>query len=129
MTPKLFADEDVPRLVVRQLRERGYDVTWGCEFDIGASDSHRLASAFAEGRVILTEDNDFAALVFVHGHQTCGIVRFALPGWTRERKAARILEIFDVQSGLFEGRITVIEPSGVRSQLVPTPRPTTEPKP
>jgi predicted nuclease of predicted toxin-antitoxin system len=114
----IFADENVPRLVVDGLRLAGHNITWGCETDIGASDPNRLHAAFLEKRVILTEDNDFAELVIAQRFTVYGLIRFNLFGMSRENKAARILEgVAEIGSDV-TGRIFVIEHSRVRSRLI-----------
>jgi Domain of unknown function (DUF5615) len=115
---RIFADENVPTLVVEGLRAVGHDVTWGCEFGQGAPDADRLAEAHHEGRVILTEDNDFAELAIGRGFATRGLVRFDLPGLRRETKAARILEAMIAISDDAIGRVHVIEHARIRSRAI-----------
>jgi predicted nuclease of predicted toxin-antitoxin system len=59
----LYADEQVARAVVRGLRLRGLDVLTTAEAGLlGAPDEVHLALAQSQGRVILTQDDDFLRL-------------------------------------------------------------------
>lgn len=57
---RYYTDEQVSRVVVRGLRQRGVDVASVPEADkLGATDEEHLTFALAEGRVIFTQDDDF----------------------------------------------------------------------
>jgi hypothetical protein len=58
-----FADVHVRRAIVRGLRRRGMDVVTAQERGLDqASDEVLLATATAEGRLMLTNDEDFLAI-------------------------------------------------------------------
>jgi predicted nuclease of predicted toxin-antitoxin system len=60
---KFYTDEHVARAVARGLRQRGVDVVTVPESGLlDASDEEHLARAFAEGRVVFTQDEDFLRL-------------------------------------------------------------------
>ncbi|MDQ3704040.1 MAG: DUF5615 family PIN-like protein [Chloroflexota bacterium] len=60
---KFYTDEHVPKAVVRGLRQRGADVLTVVEAGmLGASDAEHVERAWAEGRVIVTQDADFLKL-------------------------------------------------------------------
>lgn len=60
---KGYADEHIPRAVTEALRRRGMDVVTVQErSQREADDDALLAQAFAEGRVMLTGDQDFLRL-------------------------------------------------------------------
>jgi uncharacterized protein with PIN domain len=60
---KFYADEHVPKVVVRGLRQRGVDVLTVSEADmLSASDEEHLQRALAESRIIFTQDSDFLRL-------------------------------------------------------------------
>ncbi len=75
---KLYLDEDVPLELARQLRLRGYDVLTTHEAGMsGKSDAEQLAFATAQGRAILTFDNDYYELArqwFRQGRSHGGIL-------------------------------------------------------
>jgi predicted nuclease of predicted toxin-antitoxin system len=61
---ELVADENVPTPVVEALRSNGYEVHRAQEeYGQGTADGEILEACADEGRVILTNDNDFALLV------------------------------------------------------------------
>ena len=71
---KFYTDEQVPKAVVDGLRRRGVDVLSTHEAEmLGASDVEQLALASEQGRVILTQDDDFLRL-HAKGQNHCGIV-------------------------------------------------------
>jgi uncharacterized protein with PIN domain len=70
---KFYTDEQVPKAVIKGLRQRGADVLTVPEAGMmGASDSEQLKRAAREGRVILTQDDDFLRLAASESHS--GIV-------------------------------------------------------
>ena len=67
-------DEHVSKAVVRGLRQRGADILTVPEAGmLGASDQEHVARARQEGRVLLTQDDDFLRL-HSKGAQHAGIV-------------------------------------------------------
>ena len=114
MTLKLFADEHVPGLVVRELRAAGHDVSWGAEHGQGAPDENRIAEAHAEGRVILTEDKDFGAWVIGRNYASHGLIRYDLFGLGRDTKPARIIEALAEIGEDVAGLAMVIEHARIR---------------
>ena len=116
---RIFVDENVPRGVVEGLREANHDVAWGCDFDVGASDLQRTAWAFQEARVILTEDNDFPALVFKERMPVIGLVLIALHGFKRDAKIVRVVAAMaEIGDGAI-GSMTVIGPADIRKSTLP----------
>jgi uncharacterized protein with PIN domain len=71
---RFYADEQVAKAVVRGLRQRGVDVLTVSQAGmLGASDQDHLALARKEGRVILTQDDDFLC-IHAPGADHAGIV-------------------------------------------------------
>ena len=77
-----------------------------------------MDAAYREGRAILTEDNDFAALIVAQGRASHGLIRFDLVGFGRERKPARILEAVREIGDDIAGRVFVIEHARVRVRRI-----------
>ena len=71
---KLLADESCAGPVIRALRAEGHDLVAIAEVAKGASDKWVMERAFAEGRVLITEDRDFGELVYAAGRSTAGVV-------------------------------------------------------
>lgn len=76
---RLPANENFPLLAVEALVRAGHDVCWIRTVAPGISDFAVLARAVAEGRILLTFDNDFGELAVRLGlPATCGVVLFRL---------------------------------------------------
>jgi len=71
---RLLADENIPPDLVQWLRGQGCDVLSVREERRGAEDMDVLRWAREEGRVLLTSDRDFGALVFRQGMALDGIL-------------------------------------------------------
>jgi len=61
---RFLADECCDTATVDALRDDGHDVLYVIESLRGATDDIVLEHAFAENRVLLTEDKDFGELVY-----------------------------------------------------------------
>lgn len=63
MTFSFLADEHVKRVFITELRANSYDVVWvDADYEQGVSDSEHLERSQDSGRIILTNDSDFARL-------------------------------------------------------------------
>ncbi len=94
---RFHLDESVARATANGLRHRGLDVTTPQDTNlIGASDEEQLAFAIAEGRVIVTHDDDFLRLArrdFEHlgiayrhqRHRSVGQIGLSLVNLARNR--------------------------------------------
>lgn len=93
-----FLDQHVPKAVAEGLRRRQIDVLTAQEVDrCGHSDQEQLAFAMAEGRVLVTFDDDFLALD-AQGAQHAGIA-YAKQGTRNIGELIRMLSlIHDVLS-------------------------------
>jgi predicted nuclease of predicted toxin-antitoxin system len=119
VTLRIFVDENMPGSVVRQLRSDGHDVSWGCEFDKGVSDVVRAAGAAREGRVILTEDNDFASIVSRDRLPVVGLVLIELHGFGRDARAARIVAAMRDIGPNAVGKVHVVAAAKIRARDLP----------
>ena len=71
---RIYSDEHVGNAIVNGLRRRGVDVLTFREADlVSASDDEHLRRAHAEGRVMLTQDEDFAQM-HAEGFEHSGII-------------------------------------------------------
>jgi len=71
---RFLADESCDFVVVRALRESGYDVLSVSEISARAEDSSVVELAVKDKRILLTEDKDFGQLVYAHGQKTGGVI-------------------------------------------------------
>lgn len=92
---KFYADEHIADAVVRGLRQRGIDVQTVRDVPLlGASDKVQLERARSDGRVMLTQDDDFLRL-HAAGLAHAGIV-YAPQGTTVGGLIRGLLLIHDV---------------------------------
>ncbi|HEX2224095.1 MAG TPA: DUF5615 family PIN-like protein [Thermoanaerobaculia bacterium] len=110
---RFLADENLERSIIEGLRGRGHDVASASE-SAGSPDPEVLDRALAEGRVLLTNDKDFAELTFLQQKAAAGIVLIRLPRLRGQEKADRVLEVIDGQRERLEGVFTVVEAEAIR---------------
>lgn len=92
---RFHLDENMPGAVAIGLRKRGRDVTTLIEVNLlAASDESHLAYALAEGRVVITRDQDFLVLDS-KGQEHASIVY-----WTERHHFGQLIK--DIDSLCFE---------------------------
>jgi predicted nuclease of predicted toxin-antitoxin system len=111
---RFLADECCDAALVSSLRADGHDVLYVVETLSGADDDAILAQAFAEHRVLLTEDKDFGELVYRLGRPTRGIVLLRFEVSDRARKVPRLQELLAQEGNRLPGSFTVLEVDKVR---------------
>lgn len=62
----ILADEGLNGNIVRELREKGFNVDWVLEVERGMSDEQVIALAKKQEQILITEDKDFGEWVFAH---------------------------------------------------------------
>lgn len=72
---KLLLDTCVWGGVQTELLDAGYDVVWAGEWSEDPGDEEILATAYSEGRILVTLDKDFGELAIVRRIAHCGILR------------------------------------------------------
>jgi predicted nuclease of predicted toxin-antitoxin system len=110
----LLADESCAGPVIRALRAAGHDLVAIAEVAKGTSDESVMDRAFAEGRILITEDRDFGELVFAAGRSTAGVVFIKFHGRTRGAKPAAVCEAIAKLGERLRGGFAVVEPGRVR---------------
>jgi len=86
-------DECCDTALVQALREDGHNVFYVLEPLRGASDDDILARAFAENRLLLTEDKDFGELVYRLRKPTRGIILLRFGVAEHTLKISRLREL------------------------------------
>lgn len=90
MVPRFHLDESVTTDIAEGLRLRARDCTTTQEAQLlGASDDDQLEFAIREGRVIITEDQDFLRLASAR-HDHAGIIF-----WTMRRHFGQLIKDID----------------------------------
>ena len=114
-----LADECFSGSLLRALRVAGFDVTRPADLQPGASDSDVLALAFAQSRVILTEDTDFGELTVRLGLPTHGVIRVELNSLDKLAQAQRLIScLLTVGEGVV-GALVTVEPTRTRLRALP----------
>ncbi|MGL4487927.1 MAG: DUF5615 family PIN-like protein [Rhizobiaceae bacterium] len=118
---KLLADECVAGSLVRQLRLSGIDVEWVAETTPGLTDREVLERSKEDGRIVLTEDYDFADLIFRFGYDAVGIIIMSasLTARPANEVAATIAKRLEKTKGGFQGTLTIFEPDRTRQRAFP----------
>jgi predicted nuclease of predicted toxin-antitoxin system len=118
--PLFLADQNIPRLCVRRLREAGYDVESVAEQAPGASDPDVMASAGRAGRILLTEDRDFGDLIYARRQPSPpGVVYLRLGSDPPGVVADALLRVLSSERE-FVGWFTTVSGSGrVRQRPLP----------
>ena len=97
----------------KALLDAGHDVHFARDDLATATDDVLLALARKERRVLITEDNDFGALVFLRGLPHAGIVR--LVGMTPNERAHAMLRLIEQHAqAMHDGAIIVVTRERVR---------------
>jgi len=116
---RLCANENLPGDCVAALRTAGHEVLWIRESMPGATDDVVLARALADGRLLLTFDKDFGALVFKRGKAaSTGVVLFRISQPSATAVAATVIRILASRSD-WSGHFSVVDDRTVRMRALP----------
>ena len=116
---RLYADENIDRLLVELLRERGHTVTSAVERGPGLEDETVLKTAFQGDAILLTEDKGFGELVTVRGQPCKGVVLLRLNALPRRDRRCRsgYRKFAGKAGGVRHGRSTRRHPLARHSRL------------
>jgi len=111
---RILANENIPALVVSELRSAGHDIVSVKEVMRGASDTEVLSRAQNERRLIITHDKDFGEMAFGIGLPAeCGVVLFRLSGDDPESDMRRILDALQSRTD-WGGHFSVVDEEKIR---------------
>lgn len=114
-----LADQDVYAVTIGFLRDLGHDVVTAAQLGMSrAKDSELLRSAHDQGRIFVTRDRDFGALVFVRASGPGVIYLRILPSTQQAVHAelARALTLYSEQQ--LQSVFVVVEPGRHRVRKV-----------
>lgn len=122
---KFLADPDVYAITIAFLSGLGHDVVRAAELGLAqAEDAELLRIAHEHGRIFVTRDRDFGALVFVQGSKPGVIYLRVLPSTQNAVHAEldRVLTLYSEQE--MQASFVVVEPGRHRiRKLRPGPGP------
>lgn len=119
--PTFMADECFSGPLIRSLVAAGYDVVRSADTLPSGADADVLALVYAEGRVLLTEDNDFGDLTVRLGHATHGVIRVDLKTLDRVARSDRLLGALAKLGDDVIGALVTIEPRRTRIRSLRRP--------
>lgn len=122
---KLLVDQNMARRVAALLRDAGYDAVHVAERGLSAAEDHEIIEAArAEGRVVVSEDTDFGALLALTGADAPSfvLIRGAEPLTPDEQASLLIANLPTVAAELEEGAIVVLARGRLRVRPLPVRR-------
>ena len=111
---KFLADECASGALVRAVQAAGHDVVLSSATARSADDEDVRALAVREGRILLTEDNDFGDLTVRLGLATLGVIRVNLKPLDKPAQVRRLLSALAVLGDQIEGALVTIEAARTR---------------
>jgi predicted nuclease of predicted toxin-antitoxin system len=115
---KLLADENLNRLIVRHLRQVGFEVEWVRESCPGAQDEDILSRADIGELVLVTFDRDFGELIYQRGFPTPRAILYSRLSRANPRAIADRLVTL-IERGVVENHMTTITVQGERLKAFP----------
>jgi len=112
---KFIADECCDAGLVSLLRSEGHDTVYIKEFSPGAVDKEVLDKAFAEERILITEDKDFGELVYRLEKPAYAVVLLRFDVHDRGLKWPRLKQLIDRYGYRLEGLFVVVDADKSRS--------------
>lgn len=118
---KLLLDQGLPRTAASFLRNAGIDKLHVGEIGYSsADDATILRKARAEGRVVVTLDADFHALMVLSGSTSPSIIRIRLEGLRGEKAASLILSVIShCEEDLIQGALVTVQAGRIRIRRLP----------
>ena len=106
---KFLAEECCDAELESLLRSKRHDVLYVIEFKPGTLDKEVLEKAFAEKRILLTEDKDFGELIYRFKKPASGVVLLRFEVRERHLKWPRLRELMRHYSSRLEGHFVVVD--------------------
>ena len=107
---RFLADECCPRPIIIALRRGGHDVISIAEQSKGASDPDVASIAFADDRVLITEDYGFGELAVRHGVEFHGLIILAMTDQPEQIRVDRVLQVTARMGEGLRGQLVIVDP-------------------
>ncbi len=118
---KLLLDQGLPRSAASILREAGIDTIHVGEIGLStAGDAVVLQRGHDEGRIIVTLDSDFHAILALSGAMTPSVIRIRIEGLHGKKTASLIQRVITLyEEDLDQGAVVTVQPGRVRIRRLP----------
>jgi predicted nuclease of predicted toxin-antitoxin system len=118
---KLLLDQGLPHSAATMLSEKGIDTIHVMEIGYAqAEDQDILLKAGEEGRVIVTIDSDFHALVALTGETFPSVIRLRMQGLTAQGLTDLLASVLDqCREYLEQGALVTVQSDKVRIRKLP----------
>lgn len=118
MPLKIIADENIHILIIKSLRESGFDVYSISEKAGGISDKTVIEIAENESSIILTEDSDFGEWVFAHKEKIKGVIYLRYKSSELSAIITALLKTLKEHETSLFNKFTVITPKKIRIRSI-----------
>jgi predicted nuclease of predicted toxin-antitoxin system len=121
---KLLLDQGLPSSAAALLSEAGIDTIHVAEIGMSAAeDTNILKRAQEDGRVVVTLDADFHALLALAGALTPSVIRIRIERLRAQALTKLLLTVVGAcEEDLAQGAVVTVEPSRVRIRRLPLVR-------
>ncbi|MEM1011574.1 MAG: DUF5615 family PIN-like protein [Planctomycetota bacterium] len=109
--------------MVAMLQEQGHDVLWAVHLEPAMPDDELLRLAFAEERLILTQDKGFGELVFRLELPAFGVILLRLSAPDEGTRVTRVRDVLPTISHHQPGHFITVTDHLVRSRPLETSHP------
>lgn len=122
---RFIVDQPVSPLIAASLRQAGHDAIHVIDRGMAAApDTQIVALAEAEDRVVITQDNDFSALLALAASAKPSVIRFQMhDGRPVTQVRVLLANLQQLEADLHAGAIVVFEDAGIRVRRLPIARP------
>ncbi len=111
---KFLADESCDFIVVRALREEGYDVLAVCEMAPAMADIDVMQLASKAKRVLITEDKDFGQIFYSFQEKDRSVILIRYPNNIRKKLALDMVSLIKLHGKKIDGCFVVAQPGRMR---------------